>query len=147
MDILNQLKGLLLEALPVIILLLFFLVFLKANLFGPISKVMAERDARTEGARKDADAAQVSAQEKVKAYQEALKKARAEVYAEQDVARKAVLEERAQTVKNARARANEQIQTSKKKIAEELAAARAQLEKATEGLGNEIADRILKGAR
>lgn len=147
MDILSQLKGLFLEALPVIILLLFFLFFLKANLFGPLAKVMAERDARTEGARKEADAAQISAQEKVKAYQDALKKARTEVYAEQDVARKAVLEERALLVKNARARANEQIQASKKKIAEDLAAARAQLEKATEGLGAEIADTILKGAR
>ncbi len=147
MDILNQLKGLFLEALPVLILLLLFFVFLKANFFAPLARVMAERDARTEGARKEADAAQVSAHEKVKAYQEALKKARAEVYAQQDIARKAVLEERALLVKNARTRANEQIQATKKQIAEELAAARVQLEKATESLSSEIADSILKGAR
>lgn len=145
--ILSQLKGLVLEALPVIVLLILFFFFLKANFFGPLLKVMAERDARTEGARKEADAAQTASQEKTRAYQDALKKARAEVYAEQDVARKAVLEERAALVKQARARAQEEIAAAKKRIHEEKAAALAQLQAASDGLGAEIADTILKGAR
>jgi len=147
MDILSQLKGLFLEALPVVFLLVLFFFFLKSTFFGPLQKVMAERDARTEGARKEAELAQATAQEKVKAYQEALKKARTAVYAEQDVTRKAVLEERAALVKNARARASEEISAAKKRIAEETGAVRAQLEKASEGLGTEIAETILKGAR
>lgn len=145
--ILNQLKGLVAEALPVIGLLILFFFFLKSQFFGPLLRVMAERDARTEGARKEAGEAQVTAQEKVKSYQEALKKARAEVYAEQDVARKAVLDERAVVVKSARARAQEQIAAAKDRIAKERADARTQLERATEGLGAEIAESILKGAR
>lgn len=147
MDILGQLTGLFLQALPVVVLILVFYWFLKANLFGPLEKVMAEREARTEGARKEAEAAQASAQEKAKSYKDALKKARAEVYAEQDVARKAVLEERAALVKSARAKAQEKITAEKKRIAGEMAAARTQLESATEGLGGEIAEAILKGAR
>ncbi|MBI3404361.1 MAG: hypothetical protein HY046_02770 [Acidobacteria bacterium] len=146
-DILAQLRELLLQAVPVVVLLLLFYLFLNANLFGPLQKVMADRDARTEGARKAADAAQVAAQEKVKAYQEALKKARGEVYAEQDVARRAVLEERAALTKSARAKANDQVAAAKKRIADEMAAARGQLEKATEGLGTQIAETILRGAR
>lgn len=147
MDILNQLTGLFLQALPVVVLIFIFYWFLKANLFGPLERVMAEREARTEGARKEAEAAQATALEKVKAYKDALKKARAEVYAQQDVARKAVLEERAALVKNARAKAQETITAEKKRISAEMAAARTQLESATEGLGNEIAESILRGAQ
>ncbi len=147
MDILGQLVSLFQQALPVLILILIFYLFLKANFFGPLQKVMAERDARTAGARKEAEEAQAAAHAKVKAYQDALKKARAEVYAEQDVVRKGVLEERAAMTRNARTRASEQIAAAKKQIAADVAAARAQLEAATEGLGKEIADAILKGAR
>lgn len=147
MDILNQLTGLFLQALPVVVLILIFYWFLKANLFGPLEKAMAEREARTEGARKEAEAAQATALEKLKAYKDALKKARAEVYAEQDVARKTVLEERAVLVKSAHAKAQEKITAEKKRIAGEMAAARTQLESATEGLGNEIAESILRGAQ
>jgi F-type H+-transporting ATPase subunit b len=147
MDIVGQLGGLFAQALPVVILILLFYFFLKANFFGPLERVMAERDARTAGARKAADEAQAAAQEKVKAYQEALKKARAEVYAEQDVARKGVLEERATLVKDARARANAQVAVAKQQMAAELAAARVQLGIATESLGDAIAESILKGAR
>lgn len=147
MDVLRQLGGLFLEALPVVVLILIFYFFLKGNFFGPLEEVMAERDAKTEGARKEAEAAQVAAQEKVKAYQEALKKARSEVYAEQDVARKVVLDERAALTKSARARANEQITAAKKRITGEMAAVRSQLDKDSEGLGAEIAETILKGAR
>src|SRR3546814_10059158 len=60
--------------------------------------------------RKEAEAAKVAAEEKKKAYQEALRKARAEVYAEQDLARRAVLDERAKLVREARARANDRVQ-------------------------------------
>lgn len=147
MEILQQLGGLFSQALPVVFLVILFYFFLRANFFGPLQKVMAERDARTAGARKAADEAQAAAREKVKAYQEALKKARAEVYAEQDAVRKTVLEERATLTKNARARANDKISAAKKQIATEMSATRAQLEEATEALGNQIADSILKGAR
>jgi F-type H+-transporting ATPase subunit b len=147
MEILHQLGDLFAQAVPVVVLILLFYVFLRANLFAPLQKVMAERDARTAGARKAADEAQAAARDKVKAYQDALKKARAEVYAEQDVLRKTVLEERSTVTKNARVRANEQVSAAKKQIAVEMAAARAHLEKASESLGGEIADSILKGAR
>src|SRR6266513_1883000 len=66
---------------------------------------MAERDSRTAGAEKAAEAAQAAAAEKVKQYQEALKQARGQVYAEQEAARKKLLDERAARIKDARTRA------------------------------------------
>src|SRR2546425_6579910 len=50
--------------------------------FKPLLAVMAERDSRTAGAQKAAEAAQAAAAQKVKQYQEALKQARGQVYAE-----------------------------------------------------------------
>jgi F0F1-type ATP synthase membrane subunit b/b' len=147
MQIADQLRELFLQAVPVVVLVFLFYLFLKANFFGPLEKAMAERADRTAGARKEAEAAQAAALEKTRAYQEALKKARAEVYAEQDVVRRGVLEERAAAVRGARAQATEQVAAAKKRIAGEQAAARAELEGSVAALGDNISEAILKGAR
>lgn len=144
MELLQQIGEFVLQALPTVILVFLFYVFLKANLFRPLEKVMAERSARIEGARKEAETSQAAAQEKARAYQEALKKARADVYAEQDAARRTVLEERAALVRSTRNRANEKIRAAKDTIAKEVTTARAQLEKECHALGEEIARTILE---
>ena len=144
MELLNQLGEFFLQSVPTLILVFLFYWFLKANLFQPLTKVMAERSARIEGARRESDASQAAAQEKVRTYQEAQKKARAEVYAEQEAARRGVLEERATLVRQSRDRANEGIRAAKKIIAKEFATARAQLEKESQSLGAEIVRTILE---
>src|SRR5580698_2737360 len=101
MEILKQLADLFLQAIPSIIIIAMFYVLLNYTFFQPILRVMAERSARTEGARKAAEAGQAAAREKVQAYEEALRKARGAVYAEQDVARRVILDERADKVRNA----------------------------------------------
>lgn len=144
MEIGQQLRGLFLEALPTVVLLLLLFLFLKRHFFGPLERVLAERAARTEGARKAAEAAQAAAQEKEAAYQEALRKARTQVYAEQDVARRRVLEERMERIRAARAAAQEQMRAAKDRIAAETAAARAALEKETDSLAQDIARVVLE---
>src|SRR5216684_2711846 len=94
-EIVLQLGELLLQAVPTILIVLAFYLIMRALFFKPLLAVMAEREARTAGARKAAEAAEAAAAEKIKQYQEALKKARAKVYAEQEAARKKLLEERA----------------------------------------------------
>lgn len=143
MEILQQIGSLILEAVPTVVLVLIFFLFLKSQFFGPLQRVMEERTRRIDGARKEAEAAKAAAEEKKKAYQEALRKARSEVYAEQDAARRAVLEERAKLVRDARARANERVQAAKKGLAAELAAARTQLDAESQALGAEIARVVL----
>ncbi len=144
MELLNQLGEFFLQSVPTLILVFLFYWFLKANLFQPLTKVMAERSARIEGARRESDASQAAAQEKVRTYQEALKRARAEVYAEQEAARRVVLEERATLVRASRDRANEGIRAAKKILAKDFATARAQLEKESQALGAEIVRAILE---
>jgi F0F1-type ATP synthase membrane subunit b/b' len=143
-QIFSQLGELFLEALPTTIIVFLFFLFLRWAFFGPMERVLAERSKRIEGARKEADAAQVAAQEKVRHYQEALKKARGELYAEQDAARRAVLDERTRLIKQTRDQANDGIRVAKDKIAGEVAAARKQLEQDSQTLGSEIARAILR---
>jgi F-type H+-transporting ATPase subunit b len=140
----GQLGELFLQAVPTVLIILLFYFILRAIFFKPLLKVMAERDARTVGARKAAEAAQAAAAEKTKQYQEALKQARAKVYAEQEAARKKILDERAELVKEARAKASAQVVGAKERIEGELAAARRDLEAGVAQLSAEIVRRILQ---
>ena len=99
MEILHQLGELFLEAVPTIVIVLFFYFFMRWAFFGPIQKAMAERDARIEGARAEAAAVEAAAKQELDTYHEALRKARAEIYAEQEAARQAALDERAKLLK------------------------------------------------
>src|SRR6202163_4984836 len=142
--IVHQLGELFLQAVPTVLIILLFYFILRALFFKPLLAVMAERDSRTAGAEKAAEAAQAAAAEKVKQYQEALKQARGQVYAEQEAARKKLLEERAAQRKEARAKASSEVSTAKERIAGELAAARREVEATVAQLSAEIARRILE---
>ena len=104
-----------------LIVLIFYLV-LRAFFFRPILKVMAERETRTIGAQKAAEAAQAAATERVKQYQEALKHAQAKVYQEQEAERKKLLDERAAMLKETRTKATEEVGMAKGRVALVIAA-------------------------
>jgi F-type H+-transporting ATPase subunit b len=144
MEILQQLGELFLEALPTVIVLFLFYLFMRWAFFGPIQKAMAERSARIEGARAEAAKVEAEARQELDAYNEALKKARAEIYAEQEAARQAVLEDRAKLLKAMRSRAIEEVAAAKKKLAAEFEAARAELERQAPELAGQIARAILE---
>lgn len=140
----HQLGELFLGAAPTVLIILIFYFILRALFFQPLLKVMAERDARTAGAQRAAEAAQTAAAEKVKQYQEALKQARGRVYAEQEATRKKLLDERAAQLKDARTKASGEVGTAKERVAKELASARREVESSVAQLAAEIAKRILQ---
>ncbi|MFZ0739275.1 MAG: ATP synthase F0 subunit B [Candidatus Acidiferrales bacterium] len=144
MEILHQLVELLVEALPIVILVFLFYLFLRINFFGPLQRAMAERDKRIEGAKAEAAASDAAARTEMERYHEALKKARAEMYAEQESARQATLDDRAKLLRAIRTRSQESIQTAKVRIAAELATARAEVAAQTPALANEITRMILE---
>jgi F-type H+-transporting ATPase subunit b len=143
-DIGHQLGELFLQAVPTVLIILLFYFILRAIFFKPLLAVMAERDSRTAGAQKAAEAAQAAAAEKVKQYQEALRQARAQVYAEQDAARKKLLDERGAQLKEARTKASGEVNAGKERVAGELAAARREIESTVASLSSEIARRVLQ---
>ena len=143
-DIVHQLGELFLQAVPTVLIILLFYFILRGLFFKPLLKIMAEREARTVGAQKAAVEAQAAASEKSKQYQEALKQARAKVYAEQEAARKKLLDERTALLKEARGAATVQVATAKERIAAEFAVARRDIEATVGQLSTEIARRILQ---
>ncbi len=144
MEILHQLGELFLEAVPTVVIVLLFYFFLRWAFFQPIQKTMAERAARIEGARTEAAAVEASAKQDLDSYNEALRKARAEIYAEQEAARQGALDERAKRLKATRARAQEDVNAAKQRIAADLAAARTEIERQTPALAGDIARMILE---
>jgi F0F1-type ATP synthase membrane subunit b/b' len=143
--ILNQLGELFLSAVPTVIIVLLFYFFMRWSFFGPIGRVLAERHKRAEGARQEAEASRAAVQEKLRAYNEALRKARAEMFVEQEAVRRRVLDERQARVTAARSAAQIELQAAKKSLAAEIEAAREQLEQSSAVLAGEIAEAILTG--
>ena len=144
MEIVRQLGNLFLGALPTVILVLLFYFFMRWAFFGPVMKAMDERRARIEGARAEAAAAEAGAKQEMDSYHEALRKARAEIYAEQEAARQEALDRRAKLLKAMRTRAQEEVNAAKKRIAAEVEAARTEVERSTPELAGQIAQAILR---
>jgi len=147
MDIVLQLGELFLGALPTVVLILIFYFILKSLFFKPLLAVMAEREARSIGAQKAAETAQAAASEKLKQYQDALRQAHAQVYAEQEDARKKLLDERVAQLKEARTKSAAEVGVAKERVAADLAAAGRDLEPSIAQLAAEIAARVLQPAR
>jgi len=143
-DLVHQVGELFLRAVPVAVLVLIFYLIMRSLFFQPLLKVMAERDARTLGAQKAAEAAQTAAAEKERQYQEAFKQAHARVYGEQEAERKKLMDERAAILKEARAKADAEVNTAKDRVAAEFSGAKKEVEGLAGQLAAEIARRILQ---
>jgi F-type H+-transporting ATPase subunit b len=145
-DLVHQLGELFLRAVPVAVIILLFYIIMRSLFFQPLLKVMAERHARTIGAQKAAEAAQAAAAEKVHQYEEALRQARAKVYAEQEADRRKLLDERAATLKEARTRAETEVDAAKTRMAGESTGAKKEIEALAGQLAAEIARRVLESS-
>jgi F0F1-type ATP synthase membrane subunit b/b' len=145
-EILNQLGDLFLSAVPTVILVFLFYLFLRWSFFGPLERVLSERHKRAVGARQEAEASRAAVQEKLRAYNEALRKARGEIFIEQEAVRRRVMDERQASVIAARSAAQQELQAAKKALAADEEAARVQLERSSDVLAGEIAENILAGA-
>ena len=145
MVVLHQLAILFLDAVPTIVLFLLFYAFMRWAFFLPMQKTMAERAARIEGARAEAAQVEAEAKHELDTYHEALRRARAEIYSQQEAARQVELDNRAKLLKATQRRAQEEVDAAKKRIDADFNAARAQVEAETPELAKEIVRMILKG--
>jgi F-type H+-transporting ATPase subunit b len=144
-QILNQLGDLFLAAVPTVIIVFLFYFFLRWSFFNPIQRILEERHKRAEGARQDAEASRAAVQVKLRVYGDSMKKARTEMFVEQEGVRRRVLDERQVKVSAARVAAQTALQEAKKVIAAEVQAARTELEQSSGAMANEIADAIIAG--
>lgn len=144
---LQALGGILLKALPTVVFLIFLYIYLKLMLFGPLEKVLKQRDALTAGTRKIADDSLAAAELKAAEYEAKLRQARAEIYREQEETRRGWLEDQAAQLAEAHARAETMVKQAREDIAKEAAEARQSLIQTSATLADEIANVVLaKGA-
>ena len=142
-----QLRDLLLGALPTTVIVLFLYLFLRWAFWQPLVRVLAERQAATEGTRREAEEILNRANEKLRQYEEALRQARAEVYQQQEASRRLALDERSQILRHTRERANELVRQAKLDIGGDVAQAKKELEAESQRLAEEITRALLAPAR
>jgi F-type H+-transporting ATPase subunit b len=140
---LHALGGILLKSIPTVVLLLFLYFYLKLMLFGPLTRVLKQRDELTAGTRAAAQKSLRDAERKVQEYEAKMREARAEVYREQEETRKRWLEDQASQVEGARTRTGQTVQQAKEEMAVEITAARQTLAASSAELADQIATAVL----
>jgi F-type H+-transporting ATPase subunit b len=142
---LHDLGGILLKAIPTLILLLIVHLYLKRMFFGPMQDVLAKRREATEGAMKSAEMLLAKASEKAEATEASLRKAREEIYQEQEEARRRWIGEQTAQVEEARRSSRDLIHQAKQQLDAETAAAKRDLTATTAALADQIAQSLLEG--
>ncbi len=141
--ILHDLGGIVLNGLPTFFLVLILAFFVKFLYLKPLDKVLAERFRLTEGARKAAEDSLKNADTKIAEYQEALNKARSDIYLEQAAFLHKLHAEQAELAHAVRLESDTRVAEIKLSIAKEADAAREHLESQADALAGQIADAIL----
>lgn len=142
-ETLQALSGILLKAIPTIILLIVLHFYLKAVLFGPLDRVIRKRRELTEGARKVAEDSLAAASRKADEYEAKLRDARAVVYKEQEELRKRWLEEQSNEVTQFRARMEASVKAAREALAGEADAARKSLQDSSAAVADQIVTMVL----
>jgi F0F1-type ATP synthase membrane subunit b/b' len=145
-EIVHQLEQLFLSAVPTVIIVFLFYLFMSWSFFKPMMRVLNERHNRAEGAKVEAEAARLAAREKLQSYNDTVKKTRSQIFVEQEAERRRTLDARQATITAARATAQNTIQEAKIALAAEVKAVEAELQQSSGALADDIANAILAGA-
>jgi len=139
----HALAGILLKSIPTIVLLLFLYFYLKLMLFGPLNRLLKQREELTAGTRNAAEKSLKEAERKVQEYEAKMREARAEVYREQEETRRQWLTDQAAQFDSARERTGQAVHQAKEQMATEIATARQSLQESAGVLADQIAAALL----
>lgn len=142
-ETLAQLRQLFIGAIPTILIFGILHLYLKAVLYAPLRRILAERASRIEGkfelARRDTE----SAEAKLKHYQDSIRQAQAEGYRAVEARRRQALEAGRQHMEEARHRAEQVLLKARQQLAADSAHAQESLRGAAEGLAVQITGHVL----
>jgi len=141
---LQQLGGLLLKAIPTVILLLIVHFYLKFMFFRPLQKVLDERKRATEGTKEKAGQLLAKADQTHTAIESALRKAREEIYQEQEEARKVWTSDQAVRLDQARKESHQLIHTAQAQLEADAADSKRDLAGTAATLAEQIARTLLE---
>ena len=142
-QILAKVGSLIVQAVPTLFLIVVLHFYLKAMLFKPLAKVLAERDALTKGAKATAEASLKLADEKATQYEKSIRDARTELYKEQESMRKQWLDDQTTQLSTARTASEARIRIAREEIANDVAEARKGLDAEASELADKIAAHIV----
>jgi len=143
---LNQLGGLLLGAVPTVLLLLALYVLYHFIVYRPLLAVLGERRERTQGAVDKARADIAAAEAKALEYEERLRDAKIAIFKAQENRRVQAQQARSAVVADARAKAEAQVKEAKAGITRDVEFAKSALQADVEKLANEIIRTVLSPA-
>jgi F-type H+-transporting ATPase subunit b len=145
-ETLRQIGGLLLGSIPTVIFFLLLYGLYRVLVHKPLTRVLAERHARTEGAIKKARADIAAAHARTAEYEHQLKEARVALFKAQEARRAQAAQARAAAVADARSKAQAQIEQARAGIEQETLAAKQSLESEAGRLATEIIRTVLEPA-
>jgi F-type H+-transporting ATPase subunit b len=145
-EIFGQLGGLLLGSVPTIIFVILLFGIYTAVVHKPLTRVLAERHSRTEGAIEKARADIAKSEARTAEYEQRLREARMTVFKSQEGRRQQALQARAAAVAEARTRAQAQVEQARAAIEQDKVAAQTGLEAESGKLAAAIIRTVLEPA-
>jgi F-type H+-transporting ATPase subunit b len=146
-ETLQQLRELLLGSVPTIFLFLLLVALYRFLVYGPLTRVLAERRARTEGAIEQANAAAAAASAKAQEYEARLRAARAKIFHARQQKLEQWNRERDRALAEAHDAAQRQVQDAKLALQAQANAGRRTIENSIDELAEEILDAVLPKRR
>jgi F-type H+-transporting ATPase subunit b len=146
-ETLHQLGALLLGSVPTIFLFLLIVILYRFLVYGPLTRVLGERRARTEGAIEQANAAMAAAAAKTQEYEAQLRAARSRIFEARQNKLQQWNRERDQAIAEAQEAARRQVEEAKTALQQQTTAAHRSIEDSIDELAREILQAILPRSR
>lgn len=145
-ETLRQIGQLLLSSIPAIIGFLIVWAAYRVIVYKPLQRVLAERQARTEGAIQQAQVEISSAEERTAEYERRVREARGQIYAAQEARSRRTSEQRDAALAEARRQADSLVKSERASLEKDVLAAKATLQQQAEVLAQKIIESVLKPA-
>ena len=142
-QILNELGGLVLGSVPTMLLFILLVIAYGMLVRRPLDRILAERRARTSGAMEQARGAIAAAEAETGAYEEKLRRAKAELFEARERRLKQWAAEREDALEQVRQAAQQRVSSARQGIDQSVAEARTQIEVASLDLGARVLSAVL----
>lgn len=142
-QILNELGGLVLGSVPTMVLFILLVVAYGLLVRRPLGRILAERHSRTAGAMEQAKGAIAAAEAETGAYEEKLRRAKAELFEARERRLKQWAAEREATLEQVRQAAQQRVSSARQGIEQSVADAKSQIEVASSDLGARVLSAVL----
>lgn len=145
-DLIQQLGALVLRSTPTMLLFLLVLLAYRLLVYAPLTKTLAERRRRTEGAMEEAARAIALAQDKTSEHEQKLLQARQTVYHAREERLRALQAETEMALAAARLAAQKQAAAAREAVEKEFEHAKVQINASIQQLGAAAIARVMSPA-